>query len=225
MTKLDLQNRARRIFAPVVAGLAAIGIPPTLVSLTGLALSLYGASLVADGGLAAGGLFLLIAGLCDIVDGDLARYRGSTSAFGAFIDSTLDRVTEFAYFGGIILYVVNRPAGFTDFEVAIVIVALAGSVLTSYARARAEGLGVDCKVGLLERPERIILLAVGLFLGYRVLRVVITLLAVASMITFIHRTIHVYRRARRLPSIRMPDETPGEQAPSGTATQSTTTAE
>lgn len=198
MTKVDLQNRARRVFQPVVGALAAIGVPPTIVSLIGLALSLYGASLVADGALALGGLLLLVAGVCDIIDGDLARQRGVTSPFGAFIDSTLDRVTEFAYFGGIILYVVNRPGGFHDFELAVVIVALAGSVLTSYARARAEGVGVECKVGILERPERIVLLAVGLFLGYRVLRIVMTFLAAVSMLTFIHRIIHVYRSSRRM---------------------------
>jgi len=197
MTKVDVKNRARRVFDPIVAALAAMGIPPLLVSLVGLALSLYGALLVADGGLALGGLLLLLAGVCDILDGDLARRRGVASTFGAFIDSTLDRVTEFAYFGGIILYVVNRPGGFHDYEVAIVIVALAGSVLTSYARARAEGLGLECKVGVMERPERIILLAVGLLLGYHVLRIIMTILAAASMLTFLHRVIHVYRVSRR----------------------------
>jgi CDP-diacylglycerol--glycerol-3-phosphate 3-phosphatidyltransferase len=200
MTIVDVKNRARRVFDPIVAALAAMGVPPLLVSLVGLALSLYGASIVADGGLALGGLFLILAGVCDILDGDVARRRGVVSSFGAFIDSTLDRVTEFAYFGGIILYVVNRPGGFHDYEVAVVIVALAGSVLTSYARARAEGLGMECKVGVMERPERIILLAVGLFLGYHVLRIVMTILAAASMLTFLHRVVHVYRVSRRISS-------------------------
>ena len=219
MTKVDVQNRARRVFEPVVGALAAIGVPPNLISLIGLAVSLYGASLVADGALALGGLLLVVAGVCDILDGDLARRSGATSPFGAFIDSTLDRVTEFAYFGGIILYVVNRPGGFHDFEVAVVIVALAGSVLTSYARARAEGVGVECKVGLMERPERIVLLAVGLFFGYRVLRVVMTFLAVASMLTFIHRMIHVYRCSRRM-SAPHTDKTPTPDptTPSGETT-------
>lgn len=224
MIKLDVHNRARRIFDPFVTVLAAIGVPPILVSLSGLALSLYGASVVADGGLALGGLFLLLAGLCDILDGDLARRRGSTSPFGAFIDSTIDRITEFAYFGGIILYVVNRPAGFHDFEVAVVIVALAGSVLTSYARARAEGVGVKCKVGLMERPERILLLAAGLFLGYHVLRVVMTLLAVTSMLTFVHRMIHVYRSARHMPAIPTNGQVPSPPSAGGT-TQTTAAGE
>ena len=75
----------------------------------------------------------------------------------------------------------------------VVLLALAGSVLTSYARARAEGIGLTCKVGFLERPERILLLSLGLFLGFRVLILVLTVLAVASTLTFLQRVVHVYR--------------------------------
>lgn len=193
MTKADIQNSARKVFDPIVGMLASLGVPPILVSLGGLALSLYGAVLVSDGALALGGIYLLLSGLCDVLDGDLARRRGVASRFGAFIDSTLDRVTEFAYLGGIILYIVTRSGGFREYHVVVVMIALAGSVLTSYARARAEGLGIECKVGILERPERIVLLAVGLFLGFRVLMLVMTVVAAASTFTFLQRVVHVYR--------------------------------
>jgi len=196
VTKAELQKYARRVFDPIVGALAAMGVPPLFVSMVGLALSLYGAMLVANDRLPLSGLILLLAGLCDVLDGDLARRRGVSSRFGAFIDSTLDRVTEFAYFGGILLYIVRRPGGFHDWEILVAFVALAGSVLTSYARARAEGVGIDCKVGLMERPERIVLLALGLLVGYWLLRIFMVVLAVMTLVTFIHRVIHVYRQGR-----------------------------
>ncbi len=181
---------------PVVAFLAALAVPPMLVSLFGLILSLYGALVVAEGKLFLGGVFLIIAGLCDTLDGSLARRRNLVSKFGAFMDSTLDRVAEFAYFGGILFYVVNRYDAPHDFIFWITILALTGSVLTSYTRARAEGLGYECKVGILERPERIVLLAVGLLLGYRVLSVVLVLLAVLATYTTLQRIFHVRQVSR-----------------------------
>jgi len=193
MSKQDLKTRARKLLDPAVLALDSLGVPPFLVSLFGLAFSLYGAVVVADGALFLGAVFLLLSGLCDVLDGDLARRRNMVSKFGAFIDSTFDRVTEFAYFGAILLYTVNRIGGFQDWQVTIILVALSGSVLTSYARARAEGLGVSCSVGIMERPERITLLLVGLIFGYRILMTVMTILAVSSVYTFIQRVIHVHR--------------------------------
>jgi CDP-diacylglycerol--glycerol-3-phosphate 3-phosphatidyltransferase len=137
----------------------------------------------------------LLSGLCDVLDGDVARRRGLASRFGAFLDSTLDRVAEFAFFGGMLYYFVHRPGGASDFVFLITVIALTGSVLTSYARARAEGLGYECTVGIMERPERIAALTVGLLLGYRVLTIVLTVLAIATTYTFLQRIIHVYRAA------------------------------
>lgn len=194
-----MKIRARSVLDPLVGALSALRVPPLLVSLAGVAVSIYGAMLVADGGLFLGGIMLLVAGLCDVVDGDLARRAGTPTKFGAFIDSTLDRVAEFAYFGGIAIYIVDRPTGFNNYELAVVFVALAGSVLTSYARARAEGLGVECTVGAVGRPERIALLAIGLLLGYRILFVLLNVIAVASMVTFVQRVVHVYRMTSRTP--------------------------
>lgn len=193
--KRTLQQNARRALEPLVGLLASLRVAPLLVSLFGVAFSLWGAVMVARGALLAGGVFLLIAGLCDVLDGDLARSSGRASSFGAFIDSTLDRVSEFLYFGGILLYVVRRPNGYDLWEPVVVLVALMGSVLTSYARARAEGLGVACKVGVMERPERIALLAIGLFAGHRFLMAVMILLAASSLFTVVQRVRHVHRSA------------------------------
>jgi CDP-diacylglycerol--glycerol-3-phosphate 3-phosphatidyltransferase len=193
MNKRDFKNYSRRILDPVVTVLASLGVPPILVSLFGLVFSLYGALVVASGSLALGGVFLLLSGLCDVLDGDLARRRGVASRFGAFLDSTLDRIAEFAFFGGLLYYIANRPGGYSDFVFVITIVALTGSVITSYARARAEGLGYECTVGIMERPERVALLTLGLFLGYRVLTAVLTILAITTVYTSVQRIIHVYR--------------------------------
>ena len=116
MDKHEIKTRARSLLNPVVGLVATMGIPPLGISLVGVALSFYGAVVVARGSLALGGLILLIAGLCDVLDGDVARRNNRVSPFGAFIDSTLDRVIEFAYFGAILLYIVNRPEGFEPIE-------------------------------------------------------------------------------------------------------------
>jgi CDP-diacylglycerol--glycerol-3-phosphate 3-phosphatidyltransferase len=195
MDKHQFKKGARKIMDPVVAALTTMGVPPVMVTLVGLAFSLYGALVVARGSLALGGVFLLLSGLCDVLDGDLARRRGLASRFGAFLDSTLDRVAEFAYFAGMLYYIVDRPGQFSDFVFVITVVALTGSVMTSYARARAEGLGYGCAVGIMERPERLALLTLGLFLGYRVLVVVLTVLAITTVYTFIQRIVHVQREA------------------------------
>lgn len=193
MDKRAFQNSARRLLDPVVGALATFGVSPLLVSLFGVAFSAWGAVVVARGSLLGGGVFLLIAGLCDVLDGDLARRTGKASLFGAFIDSTLDRVSEFVYFGGIILYVVGRANGYAAWEPVVILLALMGSVLTSYARARAEGIGIECKVGVMERPERIALLAIGLIAGYRFLMAVMILLAATSLFTVVQRVRHVHR--------------------------------
>jgi CDP-diacylglycerol--glycerol-3-phosphate 3-phosphatidyltransferase len=195
MDKRALQASARKVLEPIVALLASFGVAPLLVSLFGVAFSVWGAVVVANGSLLGGAIFLLISGLCDVLDGDLARREGKASPFGAFIDSTLDRVSEFAYFSGILLYVVTRPNGYDLWEPVVILLALMGSVLTSYARARAEGIGVDCKVGMMERPERVVLLAIGLFAGHRFLMAVMILLALTSLATVVQRIRHVHRVA------------------------------
>ena len=197
MDKRALQANARKVLDPVVNALVAFHISPLLVSLFGLALAVWGGVVAARGSLRAAGIFLLLAGLCDVLDGDVARRLGKSSRFGAFIDSMLDRVSEFVLFGGILLYVVRRPAGFDVYEPVVIMLALMGSVMTSYARARAEGVGIECKVGVMERPERIALMAIGLIAGYRFLMAVMILLAATSLYTVFQRIRHVHRAANQ----------------------------
>ena len=195
MDKRSLQHSGRKLLEPAVQALARAGVPPLAVSLFGVFLSLCGAVVVARGSLLGGGVFLLFAGVCDVLDGDLARRLERVSRFGAFVDSFLDRVGEFVLFGGILTFVIRRPNGFPLYEPVVILLALMGSVLTSYARARAEGLGIQCKVGVVERPERVGLLALGLIAGYRFLMAVMILLAVTSLFTVVQRVRHVHRMA------------------------------
>jgi CDP-diacylglycerol--glycerol-3-phosphate 3-phosphatidyltransferase len=200
MDKRALQSSARKLLDPLVNVLVSFHVSPLLVSVFGLAFSVWGSVVVARGSLLAGGVFLLLAGLCDVLDGDVARRLGQASRFGAFIDSVLDRVAEFAFFGGILMFVVRRPHGFEAYEPIVVLLALTGSVLTSYARARAEGVGIECKVGVMERPERVALMAIGLIAGYRFLMAVMILLAITSLYTVLQRVRHVHRAATLPPA-------------------------
>lgn len=218
MNKRDFKNFARRILSPVVGAMTSLGVPPALVSLFGLLFSVYGAFVIARGSLALGAAFLLLSGLCDVLDGDLARRRGLASRFGAFLDSTLDRVAEFAIFGGLLYYVIQRPGVTSDYVFVVTFVALAGSVVTSYARARAEGLGLECTVGIMERPERIAALTVGLLLGqwvFGILVIILTLLAITTVYTSFQRIAHVHRAAstQNQPTEPAPSSAPPETKP------------
>jgi CDP-diacylglycerol--glycerol-3-phosphate 3-phosphatidyltransferase len=194
--KQAFKNKARGILNPIVAALAVLGVPPIFISFLGLLLSFYGAVVLARGSLFWAGVILLAAGLCDVIDGSLARARHLAGRYGAFIDSTFDRITEFAYFGGIIIYLLGKRGGYSVFEIMVAFIALAGSILTSYTRARAEGLGFQCTVGMFERPERIALLVLGLLLGRYVLVGVLLILSVATVITTFQRIFHIYRLTR-----------------------------
>ncbi len=192
--KVEIKNKLRGFLDPLVDILNQLGVTPLAVTLFGLALSFIGAIYVASGRLTAGAVILIISGICDTLDGSLARRSGSETAFGAFIDSTGDRVTEMAYFGALI-YFISRQDPVNLFLVFFLLVALAGSFLTSYARARAEGLGLECTIGWVERPERLVLLVIGLLLGRTVLITVILILAILTVATFIQRVLHVRRIA------------------------------
>ncbi len=146
-----------------------------------------------------GAFWLLISGILDILDGKVARRGGTSSAFGAFFDSTLDRLGEAALFGGIAVYfVINSGQRWPIVGLGVSLLTIAGSFLVSYTRARAEGLGLECKVGIAQRPERIVGLGVPtLFFGAGphgwLLLALMAALAVVNAITVIQRVAHVYR--------------------------------
>jgi len=129
------------------------------------------------------GIFLILAGVSDMLDGSLARANGETSPFGSYIDSVADRFTEALIFTGIAWHLREQP------ELALVLGALAGSFLVSYTKARAEALGVGCEVGLMERPERFIVLVAGALLD--LLLPALWVLATLTIFTAAQRVLHV----------------------------------
>lgn len=201
MSKNAWQESARGILTPLVAGLARAGVTPTAVTLFGLFLNIVSGVVIGSGGAFAGGWILVAAGVCDALDGQLARRTGRASRFGAFLDSTVDRVDETVVLAGITAYF-SRSGGvflggmhLSGTALAVVaLMALAGSLITSYTRARAEGLGLDCKVGVLERPERVVATVLGLLLGPRALAIAMLVILVLSWLTVWQRVHHVRRR-------------------------------
>ncbi len=186
----EIKNYFRNLLDPLVSIISYMGVSPVAITIIGILISLFGAFLVAGGKLFGGAVALAVSGLCDIMDGSLARKEEKVTLFGAFLDSTGDRVSELAYFGALVIYYVSKtPANI--FYVSLALIALSGSLLTSYARARAEGLGVRCEVGLIARPERIVLLILGLVFGGFPLIVIIVILAFLTVFTFIQRVVHV----------------------------------
>ncbi len=192
LDKSTIRKRFREMITPIVDVLDSLGVTPMVVSMAGLALSVLGAFFAGAGMLGTGGIVLIVASLCDSLDGSLARRTGKTTKFGAFFDSNADRISEFAYYLAVAFYFSGRGSGIIVF---FTLAALAGSFMTSYSRARAEGLGLECSVGLLERPERIVILAAGLLLGSRVLGAAMILLAVLSVYTFVQRVLHIRNTA------------------------------
>jgi len=168
-----------------------MGVTPTGVTLFGLGLHVLGAVWIGFGNLAGGGVVLLLAAVCDALDGSLARHTGKVSRFGAFLDSTIDRIDETVVFAGIAAYFLRTPSGWGDFWAVTALLVLAGSLITSYARARAEGLGLECSVGVFERPERVAVTLLGLFLGSIALGLALLVLLFFSWFTVYQRIQHV----------------------------------
>ena len=174
----------------IVRWLHGAGVTPNMVSFAGFALTIGAAALFATGSLRIGGGVLWVAAMFDMVDGALARLGDSESKFGAFLDSTLDRYSESITFLGLAFFYANE--GNAQTHLLLIFLTLVGSWAVSYTRARAEGLGIECNVGLLQRPERLVLLIAGLILG--LVLPVLWLLAVMTNITAVQRIYVVYVR-------------------------------
>jgi CDP-diacylglycerol--glycerol-3-phosphate 3-phosphatidyltransferase len=188
--------RARIV--PLVAGLDAAGFTPTTLTFLGLVLNIGAAWVVWQGELFWGGIAFLLASAFDMLDGALARRQGTVTKLGAVLDSTFDRISEAALFAAI-LHDMRLHEYALPWLPELTMVVLAGSLTTSYARARAEGLGTECKVGWLERPERIVMLGAGLMLGRTALGFVIFALAPLTWITVVQRIAHVWPKLNHPP--------------------------
>lgn len=185
----------RKLFATplsrLVPWLAKTGITPNGLTVLGFVMTLAAAYLLASGVFVWGAVVLTIGSFFDMMDGHLARATGQTSVFGAFLDSSLDRYSESVILIGLTYYFAGegRPT-----EVVLLSATLVGSLMVSYTRARAEGLGLECKVGIFQRPERVVLLVVGLLFGW--VTPVLWILGVFTNITAFQRIYEVYQQTR-----------------------------
>jgi CDP-diacylglycerol--glycerol-3-phosphate 3-phosphatidyltransferase len=174
--------------------LHSLGVTPNGISLVGFLLTVVAAGLLAIGELMWGGIILLVASSCDMLDGSLARYTDQVSKFGAFLDSTLDRYSESITLLGLTFFYASQQE--SQLHLLLIFLALIGSWMVSYTRARAEGLQIECKGGFLQRPERIAILIAGLILNW--MAPVLWVLAILTNVTALQRIYEVY--IRTLPS-------------------------
>ena len=187
------QALADYVERPVASLLARLGLTPSMVTLIGLAIAGCGAYLIAIGLWWAAGLVVLLAGIFDLFDGALARATGKASDFGALLDSTVDRVSEAVVFLGLLVYYLSSD---DDVGSVLVYIALVGSIMVSYMRARSEGLGIDCKVGVMTRPERVVVVGIGLIVGHwvpTVVWIVLGVIGALTTVTAVHRLLHTSR--------------------------------
>ena len=185
----------------IVGALAATGVNPNLLTFFGLLVNFAAAACFAVGNFRTGAIIIFIAGFLDMLDGQVARRQNRVTAFGAFYDSTLDRYADMALYMGLLVY--YSVSARTPY-VVLAAVATAGSVMVSYSRARAESLIPLCKVGFMERPERLVLLIIGGL--FNRMGPVLWVIAVISTITVIHRIYYTWqetRAGRVLPGMRL----------------------
>jgi len=177
----------------IVKGLALARIHPNVLTFVGLLINIYAAYLLGVGQFFQAGLVIVGAGLFDMVDGRVARDTGKVTMFGGFFDSVLDRYSDLALLMGLLVYYasINR-----NLYVVLTAVVMTASVMISYTRARAENTIPSCKVGFLERPERIVLLIIGAL--FDKMAPVLWLIAVLGNLTVIHRMMFTYGEAARL---------------------------
>src|SRR5262244_1406584 len=177
----------------IVRWLALSKIHPNALTFIGLVINIWAAWLFAQGKFRWAGVVVIGAGLFDMVDGRVARASGQVTRFGGFFDSVIDRYSDLALLMGLLVYYasINR-----FFYIVLTAIVMTGSVMVSYTRARAENSIPKCKVGFLERPERIVLIIIGaLFLR---MAPVLWVIAVLSNLTVVHRMIYTYKEAKAL---------------------------
>jgi CDP-diacylglycerol--glycerol-3-phosphate 3-phosphatidyltransferase len=192
---------SRWLLDKIVGALAATGINPNFLTFFGLVVNFWAAAMFATGRFRTAAAIIFFAGFLDMLDGQVARRQNRVTAFGAFYDSTLDRYSDMAlYMGLLVYYAVSARTSY----VVLAAVATAGSVMVSYTRARAESLIPTCKVGFMERPERLVLLIIGG--AFNRMAPVLWVISVISTITVIHRILYTWQETkagRTLPGIKL----------------------
>jgi CDP-diacylglycerol---glycerol-3-phosphate 3-phosphatidyltransferase len=182
-----------KVIRLIVRGLALARIHPNVLTFIGLVINGVAGALLASGRFVAAGVVIIIAGIFDMVDGRVARETNQVTAFGGFFDSVLDRYSDLVLLMGMLVYYASIDR---FFYVVLTAVVMTGSVMVSYTRARAENAIPRCKVGFMERPERVVLLIIGAL--FNRMAPVLWVIAVLSNLTVIHRLIHTWQETKRL---------------------------
>jgi CDP-diacylglycerol--glycerol-3-phosphate 3-phosphatidyltransferase len=196
-----------RVIDPVADFLVRRRVSPNTITTIGTACTIVAAVIYATGHISIAGWVLGLTALFDVLDGTVARRTNRETTFGAFYDSTLDRVADGAVLGGLLVFYAADGAHHSVPMVIVSLAAIIGTFLTSYTRARAEALGIDAKVGMIQRPERVVLLSApqaffGLAFDGWVLAGIVGLLAVTSWITAIQRIVFVHAQTQSPPAPR-----------------------
>ena len=181
------------ILGSIVNLLAALRVKPNILTLIGLFINVFAAILFANGMFTWAGLVVLFAGIFDMVDGEVARRTGHVTRFGAFFDSVIDRYSDMILFFGLVVWYAKLDR---IFYAGLVVLSLIGSIMTSYTRARAESLIPACKVGFLERPERIVLLIIGALTNR--MGAAMWVMAILSNWTVSQRIWHTWQETKKL---------------------------
>ncbi|TDI83864.1 MAG: CDP-alcohol phosphatidyltransferase family protein [Caldithrix sp.] len=189
-----------KLIQPVIDFFIKLELNPNFFTTIGFILTVGAAVLFATGYLRIAGAIILLAGTFDIVDGKVARLSNRVTKFGALYDSTLDRYSEVIMFFGLAFYFVRADMFITSVAVSF---ALGGAVMVSYVRARAEALGFECKVGIMQRPERVVYIGFGAVIHMYVLIFAIILIAIFANITAIQRIYHIWTQENGKKKIKL----------------------
>jgi CDP-diacylglycerol--glycerol-3-phosphate 3-phosphatidyltransferase len=190
----NIQSTFFSLLAPLVKALTRWGVHPNTLTLAGLIITCLAAVALFKGSLRTAGVLILLGGLCDSLDGNLARATGKATRSGALLDSVIDRYSEFVMFLGIAAYFITTK---NYFILIVTFIALCGSIMVSYTRARAESLGFESKAGMMQRAERIVCLGTGALIHPIAFKLSVWLVAILANITALQRLRHSAKQENR----------------------------
>jgi CDP-diacylglycerol--glycerol-3-phosphate 3-phosphatidyltransferase len=196
---------AMKIINAMVRGLASLGVHPNILTAIGVMINVGCGLLFGVGEFFYAGIVLIVANLFDMLDGNVARLTGNSTKFGAFLDSSLDRVSDMVVFLGIMFFYASNTPQHSMVNVFLAGAGWLGSVMVSYTTAKSESMGIKANIGFLQRPERIVLFIIGAlstwdwnsdFFLFNRMPQVLWVLAIGSMWTFVHRMVYVWLQLR-----------------------------
>src|SRR3954468_14761058 len=215
-----LKNGALRVIEPAISLLARNRVSPNAITTVGTLVTVAAGGVYVPGHSRTAGGIMAVTAFFDVIDGEVARRTGRCTVFGAFYDSSLDRVADGALMGGLTVFYATNPIHHNMYMMVVCLLGIIGTFMVSYTRARAESLGIDAKVGVMQRPDRIVLLSApqalfGLFWNGWVLIAIILLLSVTAWITAVQRIAFVYDATKTMDArpIRMVTDPASSAAP------------